>query len=131
MMKRFAKRVKMNATRGAHERTSICYEDICGRSHYQAHARLEGAVRRKRRPHACRCMNFKLSTCGSTVSILFWLSQGAEKTDFGMSVPSAGSNLQVGRVGLKHNAVVARAEQAESSDRMDTWCPIDGEGTLY
>jgi hypothetical protein len=37
-----------------------------------------------------------------------------------MSVPSAGSDLQVGRVGLKHNAVVARAEQAESSDKMDT-----------
>jgi hypothetical protein len=59
MMKWFSERIKMNATTKAHERTRICYEDISGRYHYQVHARLEGAVLRKRRPGACRCMDLK------------------------------------------------------------------------
>jgi hypothetical protein len=68
---------------------------------------------------------------GSTASVLFTLSYGTEATGLGMAGPPAGSDLEVVRVDLKHNAAVARAEQAESSDRMATWCPIDGEGTLY
>jgi hypothetical protein len=36
-----------------------------------------------------------------------------------MAGPSAGSDLQVARVDLKHNAAVGRAEQPESFDRQN------------
>jgi hypothetical protein len=132
-MKWFVERIKITATRKAYERTSICYEGIGGWSHYQVHARLEEAVRRKRRPYACNpciCMDLKLSACGSTASVLFWLSYGTEMTGLGIAGPSAGSDLQVRRTDLYHIAAIAGAEQAGSCARMTIYRAIDGEGTL-
>jgi hypothetical protein len=64
-------------------------------------------------------MDLSPSACGSTASVLVWPSHGTETTGLEMAGPSAGSDLQVARVDLKHNAAVGRAEQPESFDRQN------------